>query len=276
MAMLAGQGDPRRSLALLWRGVGTDPVRPAPGPKPRLTVDAIVEQAVAVADADGITGLSMRAVADRLGVTAMALYTYVPGKRELIDLMYDGVHAELQAEHATARGWRAALTSWADDVLRFYLRHPWVLEVSYARPVLGPNEQRVLEELVRILRGTGLPADMLRSIISVLFHVVRGMAQTIAESRSAATDDDSPEHQWWSQRSAALREVVPDFAHRFPQSTWLAREQAEDTADDSTPYLERAANHALATGLGILFDWIEVAMHNAQPDSPITTASHSS
>lgn len=260
MGVLAGQGDPRRSLALLWRGSSADPAPPVPGPKPGLTVDAIVEQAIAVADADGITGLSMRAVADRLGVTAMALYTYVPGKRELVDLMYDGVHAELRAEHDTAPGWRAALTSWADDVLRFYLRHPWVLTVSYARPVFGPHEQRVLEELVRILRETGLPAAVLRSIISVLFHVVRGMAQTIAESRSAATDGDSSEQEWWSQRSAALHEVVPDFAHRFPQSTWLAREQTGDTADDSTPYLERAASHALATGLAILLDGIDVAL----------------
>lgn len=267
MTILAGQGDPRRSLALLWSNASAEPARPTPGPKPGLTLNAIVDQAIAVADVDGIAGLSMRAVADRLGVTAMALYTYVPGKRELVELMYDGVHAELQAEHHSGDGWRAALTSWANTLLRFYLRHPWVLEVSYARPVLGPNEQRVLEELVGILRETGLPAATLRSVISVLFHVVRGMAQTIAESRSAATANDDSEQQWWSDRAAALDEVVPDFAQRFPLSTWLASEPITDSTptDDSTPYLERVANHALATGLSILLDGIDVALHNDQP-----------
>jgi AcrR family transcriptional regulator len=264
MSVLAGQGDPRRSLALLWRAAGVERGRPAPGPKPGLTVDIIVDEAIAVADAGGIIGLSMRAVADGLGVTAMALYTYVPGKQELIDLMYDGVHRELQAEHDTGNGWRTALMSWADDLLRFYLRHPWVLQISYARPVLGPNEQRVLEDVVRILRETGLPADVLRSVISVLFHVVRGMAQTITESRSAAAGDGS-EREWWSQRSAALGEVVPDFAQRFPQSAWLAHERTVETTDDSTPYLEREANHALATGLTVLLDGIDVALHDNQP-----------
>lgn len=262
MSVLAGQGDPRRSLALLWREVGVDRGRPAPGPKPGLTVDAIVDEAIAVADADGILGLSMRAVADRLGVTAMALYTYVPGKQELADLMYDGAHRELQTGHDLGDGWRAALMSWADDLLRFYLRHPWVLQISYARPVLGPNEQRVLEELVRILRETGLAAGALRSVISVLFHVVRGMAQTIAESRSAATAGDSSEREWWSQRSAALGDVVPDFAQRFPHSAWLAQERTAGTTDDSTPYLERAANHALTTGLTVLLDGIDVAVQS--------------
>jgi AcrR family transcriptional regulator len=262
MSVLAGQGDPHRSLALLWREAGDGRERLAPGPKRGLTVDAIVEEAIAVADANGILSLSMRAVAERLGVTAMALYTYVPGKQELVDLMYDGAHAELQTEHDISEGWRSALMSWADDLMRFYLRHPWVLQVSYARPVLGPNEQRVLEAVIRILRATDLPADTLRRIISVLFYVVRGTAQTIAESRFAAAAGDSSEREWWSQRSAALNQVVPDFARRFPMSAWLAHEQTAHTTDDSTPYLQREAERALATGLTVLLDGIDVAMRH--------------
>lgn len=275
MSVLAGQGDPRRSLALLWREVDAGRGRLAPGPKPGLTVDAIVEQAIAVADQNGIVSLSMRAVAERLGVTAMALYTYVPSKQELLDLMYDGAHAELRVRASVSEsagrdqhdardpgeGWRDALMSWADDLMKFYLRHPWVLQVSYARPVLGPNEQRVLEDLVRILRETGLPARMLRRIVSVLFHVVRGIAQTITESRVAATAGDSSEQQWWSQRSAALSQVVPDFAQRFPMSAWLASQSTAAITDDATPYLEREATQALTTGLTVLLDGIDVALH---------------
>lgn len=267
MTVLAGQGDPKRSLTLLWRDGGRDGrSRRAPGPKPGLSVDTIVTQAIAVADSDGIAGLSMRAVADRLGVTAMALYTYVPAKHELVDLMYDGAHAEVRGDHDLGDGWRAALTAWANELLRVYLRHPWMLQVSYARPVLGPNEQHVLEEVVRILRSTRLPREAVRGVVSLLFHVVRGLALTIAESRTAATSGDSSEQQWWTRRAEALAEVAPDFAARFPQSAWLAGARVPAAGDGTMPYLERAARQALATALAVAFDGIDAAARQHRTD----------
>ncbi len=87
----SGGGDPRRSIELLWRLRE----RPRPGPKPRFTVDDVAAAAIAIADAEGLAALSMRRVAERLGVAAMSLYTYVPGKAELIDLMLDTVCTEV-------------------------------------------------------------------------------------------------------------------------------------------------------------------------------------
>jgi len=262
--VFAGQGDPARSMALLWRtpGFGSASRRPdartGPGPKPGLSVDAIVAAAIAVADGDGLAGLSMRAVAERLGVTAMALYTYVPGKDELLDLMYDGAHAELPARYDLGEGWRAAVTSWATDLVACYVRHPWALQVSFARPVLGPNEQAVLEALAGILRRAGLPAALARSVVSLLFSVVRGTAQTVAESRLAAAGGS--EQAWWSGRAAALRQVAPDFAQRFPDAVWLAGAGSARRRDDATPWLEGEAMAAFTTGLGVLLDGVEAAM----------------
>jgi AcrR family transcriptional regulator len=256
--VFAGQGDPARSMALLWRAPGA---RTGPGPKPGLSVDAIVAAAIAVADTDGrLAGLSMRAVAERLGVTAMALYTYVPGKDELVDLMYDGAHAELPARYDLGEGWRAAVTSWATDLVRCYVRHPWALQVSFARPVLGPNEQAVLEALARVLRQAGLPGAVARRVVSLLFYVVRGTAQTVAESRLAAAAGGASEEAWWSGRAAALQQVAPDFAQRFPDSVWLADAGTIHRRDDSTPYLEREAMEAFTIGLTVLLDGIEAAM----------------
>jgi AcrR family transcriptional regulator len=213
--------------------------RHGPGPKPGLTVDAVVSAAIRVADDATVAGLSMRAVAGRLGVTAMALYTYVPGKNELIDLIYDGVHAELPND-PPASGWRAAVTAWAEDLVALYVRRPLALQVSFARPVLGPHEQAVLEALVRILRETGAGAEVLRRVVSVLFHLVRGTARTIAEARIAPTAGSISEQEWWAGRAAQPAEVVPDFAERFPQTTWLAGAGAAQTGDGSTPYLEHS------------------------------------
>ena len=257
MPVFAGQGDPARSMALLWRTPGA---RTGPGPKPGLSVDAIVAAAIAVADTDGLAGLSMRAVAERLGVTAMALYTYVPGKNELVDLMYDGAHAELPGRYDLGQGWRAAVTSWATDLVRCYVRHPWALQVSFARPVLGPNEQAVVEALARVLRPTGLPGALARRIVSLLFYVVRGTAQTVAESRLAAAAGGASEQAWWSGRVAALRQVAPDFAQRFPDSAWLAGTSAAHRQGDPIPYLEHEAMEAFTVGLTVLLDGIQAAM----------------
>lgn len=260
MVVYAGQGDARRSMALLWRTAGSGDVRTGPGPKPGLSVDVIVDAAIAVADADGMAALSMRAVGERLGRTAMALYTYVPNKSELVDLMYDRVLAELPADYERAAGWRVAVTSWAEDTCAFYLRHPWVLQVSPARPVLGPNEFVVRETVVRILDETGLVARVLRSIVAALFHFVRGAAQTIAESRQAAAATGVSDEEWWFARSALLQEVAPDFAERFPMAIRLEGERTPRPEDETAPYLEHAAKETFDVGLTVLLDGIEAAM----------------
>ncbi|GAA2904659.1 TetR/AcrR family transcriptional regulator C-terminal domain-containing protein [Streptosporangium fragile] len=260
MVVFAGQGDARRSMALLWRAEASEGVRTGPGPKPGLSVDMIVDTAIAVADAEGMAALSMRAVGERLGRTAMALYTYVPGKNELVDLMYDRALAELPTRYEPEAGWQAAVTSWAEDLWAFYLRHPWVLQVSQVRPVLGPNEYAVLEAVVRILSGTGLTAEVLRRVVSTLFHFVRGVAQTVAESRQAATATGVPDEEWWFARSALLQEVAPGFAERFPMLTWMETEGASHVEDESTPYLEREARKTFEAGLTVLLDGIETAV----------------
>ncbi|GLW09081.1 TetR family transcriptional regulator [Microtetraspora sp. NBRC 13810] len=265
MVVFAGQGDARRSMSLLWRAAaGAEPGHPGRGPKPGLSVDMIVDAGIAVADADGMAALSMRAVGERLGRTGMALYTYVPGKGELVDLMYDRVLAELPTGYRRGPGWRADLVEWAEDLWAFYLRHPWVLQVSPARPVLGPNEYVLLETLTDILRRTGLPAVTLRRVLGALFNVVRGSAQTVNESRQATAVTGVSDEEWWYARSALLEEVAPDFGDRFPALTWMAGEGAFTQADDDpTPYLEREARESFETGLAVLLDGIETAMARA-------------
>jgi len=259
VVVFAGQGDPRRSMALLWRTDNATGGR-APGPKPGLTLDMIVDAAIAIADERGLGALSMRAVGERLGRTAMALYTYLPGKSELIDLMYDRVLAQLPTDYDREAGWRAAAMSWADDLWAFYLRHPWVLQVSQARPVLGPNEFGVAETLVRILSWAGLETRMLRGAVGTLMHVVRGAAQNVAESRQAPAMTEMSEEQWWYGRSAVLDEVAPDFTERFPMLTRLHIETARDPDDHSTPYMERENRESLEVGLAVLLDGIEATV----------------
>ncbi|MEU4803882.1 TetR/AcrR family transcriptional regulator C-terminal domain-containing protein [Actinosynnema sp. NPDC023587] len=257
MVVFAGQGDARRSMSLLWRSAGGGAARP--GPKPGLTVDAIVRAAVAVADEHGMAALSMRAVGERLGRTAMALYTYVPNKAELVDLMYDDVLGELPGGYPSDAGWRPALASWAADVRAFYLRHPWVLQVSQARPVLGPHEFAMLETLVRILRGTGLDAAELRGVVGAVTQFVRGAAGAVADVRRAARETGVSDEEWWFTRSPLLEEFAGGLDERYPMAAWIG-EADPPAADDRTPYLERDAERTFAVGLRVLLDGIAASV----------------
>ncbi|MBV1853811.1 TetR/AcrR family transcriptional regulator [Catellatospora tritici] len=255
MTVYGGQGDPARTMALLWRAGTPSGTRTAPGPRPGLTVDAIVAAGIALADESGLAGLSMRAVGQRLGTSAMALYTYVPSKRELLDLMYDQAHADLPTGYALDGGPRAAVLAWAADLWDRYLRHPWLLQVSYARPVLGPHEQVVLEALLGILAETGLPMTVRRTAVGTLLHLVRGMAQTAAESRAAAAATGDSDEHWWHARAAQLAHVAPDFAQRFPHSTALAQAPVGESGYDPVAI----ARAALTGGLDLLLDGLDAA-----------------
>ncbi|MDH6131988.1 AcrR family transcriptional regulator [Kitasatospora sp. MAA4] len=252
MVVFAGQGDGRRSMGLLWR---------AGGRGRGVGLDAIVDAAVELADAQGVGAISVQAVGERLGWSASVVREQVGGASELVDLAYDGVLGELPTDYASQDGWRAELTCWAEDLWAFQLRHPWVLEVSQARPVLGPGEYRALETVARILHGTGVPAGVLRRAVGVLFQFVRGMAQAVAESRRAATATGVSDEQWWPTRSALLAEFAPDFAERFPMLTLLERERGPQPEEqDAASYLEQEAAETFAVGLTLLLDGIEAAI----------------
>lgn len=255
MVVYAGQGDPRRAMALLWRAQRDEEKRP--GPKSALSVEGIVAAAIEIADERGMSALSMRTVGERVGRTGMALYTYVPSKGELVDLMYDTVHAEAHHTYDLGAGWRAALTAWAGDMWAFYLRHPWVLRVSQARPVLGPNEYTVLDTVLRIMFETGLAPVEVRRFTGALFQFVRGVALVVAEAREAAAATGTGEDEWWHARAPLLSEMAPDFGSRFPMVAKLAAAGGFTMADETMSYQEQSARETFDAGLAALLDGIE-------------------
>lgn len=223
----SGIGDPARSLNLLWNG-GRQPRR---GPRPRLTVDRIVHTAIRIADAHGLAGLSIRRVAQELRVAPMSLYTYLPGKGELIDLMVDtalGEPAEpampepavpqlAVAEPALNQpggGWRAGLARIAREHWALYHRHPWLLQVSTHRPVLGPNLIARYDRELRAVDGIGLTDLEMDSVLTLLTGYVRSAAHASVAAAEVERRTGITDHQWWQDRAPLLAAVLdPD---QFP------------------------------------------------------------
>ena len=206
-----GGGDPRRTIELLW-GVPGPPRR---GPKPKLTVPDVVRAAIALADADSLAAATVRRVAEHLGVSPMSLYTYVPGRAELLDLMIDHVHGELTAPEP-GLGWRAALTSIAEDAWALYHRHPWLLQVITGRPSLGPNSFAKYERELRAVDGIGLADLELDAVVGLVSGYVQGVARTSVDAARLVRTSGMTDAQWWEASAPVLAGIPAADASHYP------------------------------------------------------------
>ncbi|TMR10710.1 TetR family transcriptional regulator [Nonomuraea turkmeniaca] len=124
------------------------------GPRPRLNLAAITAAAIEIADAEGLAGVSMAAVAARVGVAATALYRYVESKEDLLTAMADAA-APLPPE-PEGRTWREYLAVWTRTHRDILLDRPWLLSVAGSVPPMGPRRLLWLDRALASLDGTGL------------------------------------------------------------------------------------------------------------------------
>ncbi|MFG1906742.1 TetR/AcrR family transcriptional regulator [Kribbella sp. NPDC048928] len=240
----AAAPDPARSLALLW-GSHTKPGRSG------LTVRAIVDAAIALADSSGLEALSMRTVAERLKVGTMSLYTHVPGKGELTDLMFDQAYGDLYASSEPADqpgGWRGALEFIARRNWDVLTAHPWIHEVPTMRTALGPNITRKYEIELRPLDGLGLTDVEMDSALSLVLTHVQGTARAGAEQLRTQRESGLSDEEWWRQISPTLTTVMT--GSYFP----LAGRVGTAVGEQFQSALDPA--HALNFGLARILDGI--------------------
>ncbi|MFJ9125805.1 MULTISPECIES: TetR/AcrR family transcriptional regulator [unclassified Streptomyces] len=241
-AETSGSGDIRRSMELLW-GTGA---RPSRGPKPGLTLDRIVEAAVEVADAEGIGAVSMRRLATDLGTGTMSLYRYVPGKAELLHLMLDRVQTPHEDPAALGDGtWRAAVATMARETLALYQRHPWLLQVNQARPVLGPGALSGMEKMMARIKPMGLTDPELLSVLVMVDGYVSGVARTRVYEQEAETTSGMTDTAFWEAQSPALEAAMT--SGRYPVMASLS----EDTFAPGFDHFEFGLQRIL-DGLDVL------------------------
>ncbi|GGM56521.1 TetR/AcrR family transcriptional regulator [Dactylosporangium sucinum] len=218
----SGSGDPRRSIELLW-GTGPAPKR---GPKPKFTVAGIVAVAVTLADTEGLAALSMRRVAEQLGVSAMSLYTYVPSKAELLDVMVDTVSAEAVPPAFAAEGWRDRLQEVARNNWELYRRHPWLLQVATTRPVLGPNVIAKYDFELRAFDAAGLSDVHTDMLLSLVLNYVAGAARAVVQADQAEARTGMTEEEWWGRYAPLLGEVLDP--QRWPTAARVGQAAGEE------------------------------------------------
>ncbi|KOX17281.1 TetR family transcriptional regulator [Saccharothrix sp. NRRL B-16348] len=206
-------GDPDRGVELLWEE------------RPALNLRAIVGAAVEVADAEGLAGLSMRKVAERLGFTTMSLYRHVPGRDHLVDLMRDAVLGDPPAQ-APEDGWRARLETFARAAWDVRKRHPWLAERSGARHVPGPNALAHYEHALAIVVDTGLAPAEVVAAVGLVARFVDAEASALVEAARAERSTGVSDEEWWGARDTLFARF-----DRYPTLTSLWESGGFDQPD---------------------------------------------
>lgn len=138
-------------------------------PRASLSRDRVLAAAMTLADAEGLGAVTMRRLAQELGVEAMTLYYHVANKEEILDGLVDLVVREFEIAPPDA-GWRAALHAMAMSAYEALGRHPWAaaLALSMKRP--SPARLRHMESILRVLVSAGLDEED----ADRAYHVIEG------------------------------------------------------------------------------------------------------
>jgi AcrR family transcriptional regulator len=250
----SGAGDPKSSLELLWDAR----TKPRRGPRPRLSPADIVFTATEIADAEGLEALSMRRIADALGVAPMSIYTYVPGKSELIDLMLDRALGEV-APPDEDLPWRARLEHIARQNWDLYHRHPWMLQIATARPPMGPNVLEKYEYELRAVEGLGLTDVEMDSVVALVTGFAASSARVSVDAAQAERRTGITDIQWWEATAPVLEKVV-DFS-RYPLGSRVGTAAGREYNSAVGP------EHAFEFGLERVLDGIEALVRSRSGDA---------
>lgn len=140
-----------------------------------LSRERVLHGALAVADAGGIGSLTIRSLAQALGVKPMSVYHHVANKDEILDGIVDLVFQEIELPSADG-DWRSELRRRAESARRVLRRHPWALGLLESRTTPGPATLRHHNAVLGILRGAGFSVRMAAHAYALLDSYVYGFA----------------------------------------------------------------------------------------------------
>ncbi|MGV9265631.1 TetR/AcrR family transcriptional regulator [Kitasatospora sp. NPDC003701] len=181
--------------------------------QPALSRAAIVREAVAVLDADGIEALSMRKLGARLNAGATSLYRHVATKDELMELAVDEAFGEMTVPPADSPDWRAAITAAAESFRTTTLRHPWLATVlgQAGLAYLGPNLMAYSERMAALFAAVGFPEPN-RAIEAVLSYAI-GMSTTEAAWLNTVARSGRTEAEFVASLIPAAQAAVSGSEH---------------------------------------------------------------
>jgi AcrR family transcriptional regulator len=148
-------------------------------PRGGLNRERVLQGAMAVADAGGIAALTIRSLADRLGVKPMAVYHHVANKDEIVDGIVDLVFGEIDVPRKDGE-WRQEMRSRAVSARAVLHRHPWAIPLMQSRTSPGPATLRHLDAVIGTLRRAGFSLEQTAHAYALLDSYLYGFAMSEA------------------------------------------------------------------------------------------------
>jgi AcrR family transcriptional regulator len=180
----------------------------APAREP-LTRERILQAAVALSDESGVESLSMRRLAQELGVVPMALYKHVAGKEELLDGMIDVVVAEIDPPIEGA-DWKTTMRERILSARRALLRHPWASSVLESRGEPTPIVIGYIDSMMGVFLAGGFSVDLMHHAMHVMGSRIIGFSQELFDDTASMPADEAAE--MWTK----LAEYYPSIAKLIP------------------------------------------------------------
>jgi AcrR family transcriptional regulator len=219
------------------------PERSARGPAPEHSRAEIASAAVALADAEGLAAVTMRALAAAVGTAPASLYRYVTTRDELLELMADQVSGEFSYDGPGRGDPVADLLALAHQALNIYRTHPWLMSIPPTAGLPGPNALAYIEHALAVLAGTGLRGPVKLEVISLFTAAVRSFAQMEIDERRAGRNAA----QWEYSVAAYLVQIATAGQHPHLAAA-VADQPAAGEPAPSEPLFDRAISRIL-TGL---------------------------
>jgi AcrR family transcriptional regulator len=195
--------------------------------RPPLTREAIVDAALAVLDAEGVDALTIRRLGRELGTGPASLYWHIASKQELGELVYDRIMGEIELPTPAPSAWEDQLKDLARQAYRVMLSHNDAVRLSLGRPPAGPNTLRIVEWMLALMRGAGIPDRPAAYFGNTLGRFLDASVLEDASAVSAATvrdehDDAAMMRDYWAR--------LPE--DEFPNLTALAETTFAGGAED--------------------------------------------
>lgn len=191
-------------------------------PRPQLSRELVVGAALKVVESDGGDALTMRRVADEIGVSASALYGYVASKEELVQLVLEQIIAEVPIPPAEG-DWQELVKTFAREMLGIFRRHRGVAALTMGRVPFGPSMLAGGEYILSQLRAAGLP-DQVAAFVGDLGGLYVGAVALEQEVTPIIEPAD-----FVNQAAGWLKSLPED---KFPNTVELADKLVAGNADD--------------------------------------------